>query len=1404
MDDWSTLKRLAGMPAAEQRHVLRLHAESRIDKSERAAIQFRAAVDQELARITRSEFLAQVTDAPYQPIPEFRELLLTSPAFVQYLNFYLYFDVRFAASREIDLCSRGPDAADCNRPLIALPTPPLCQNHWQNKGKPEEFLGIAGGDLKAFDPKERGPREKALRFLDGFVEHGESEEAPAQRDGDERAFDLWLRRLSFDPRREPYFTLLESGLKEWARVRFEFYSGLEELNHNKRLWVENWRCNAWKEGAWVAQNPLSARCALVDFYWLAKLLRAEVTPHGIVTYREHSWLYLMAMKAASDPAIQDQAKRAEAKFTLLRQEEVLRAAFGYACDLIQNAIEVADSRCDREDGESAPDTPQAEGTRRYHWREVLDHEHDEILKQRAQRMQGPLAGADAPATGRCEPPPGWSRRVFNGEQLHSTFGVAFSGGGIRSATFNLGVLEHLQRLDLLRQVDYLSTVSGGGYIGAWLIGNVRRSRYWLSRMTSWEISIGHLRRYSNYLAPSNGLLSPDSWTMWLTWVRNAFLLQLNGWVWLAAIVMGVLSVKPVFDWIRGAPPGWTAPPLIEGALIGCEAVIAILVGILLFRQRYEKRKRSLAYWLHRNGQMAAIVAAGLVWIGSFITAGLLWGNALRDPAEVESYSTIFMRSAMRWRLDLLLAFPIGLVILAIITIWLSRPRAQSTEWSATGGFLAAIIATPLVIYLALCGQLRIYGWLLAATPWSPTPTEWVAFCVGPALTVLFVAVSIAFFIGLVGRDAHEWTREWWTRYGAWIALLGAGSLVLAAAAVAAPYWILALGRVKVKWTAIGTAGAWMASTISGLVAGNSSKTGNGSKRSGVLEMVARAGAVIFIVGAISLGSTLVFLLLKNALDTTRAGYAQILQAIVDTRFREFPVWLPGIFVLAIGAGIVASILSKRFDLNTFSLNEFYRDRLVRCYLGATRWQPGTRHPHPFTGFDGCDDIRLARLRVEDRDFCGRDESFRGPFPIVNCTLNLGGSSDLAVHTRHGASFILTPLFSGSNRGAVGYVRTEAGAEMRFAGGITLGEAMSISGAAASANMGYNTSPLVSFLMTLFNVRLGWWLPNPRYPALYKARPPNARCLVSELFGLADERGAFINVSDGGHFENLGIYELIRRQVRVIIAADAECDEDLTFGSLGNLIRICETDFGTKIDLDISSIRKQPPDHLSHAHCAVGRITYSNGTRGYLIYIKASITGDEDIGVAQYRSGHPSFPHESTGNQFYSEDQFEAYRRLGSHITERTFRDADPGDTPFDTAAKLYDVWAAAGFSPPTFVEHAKTFATIWDRFRTDRDLDGLFREFTTGAPAGTPLNRQELTACMELLQLMENVYLDLRLDDFWDHPDNRGWAILFTSFARSEKFRESWNHARGTYGIRFEYFCSRHLGLERDYPVVRV
>ena len=360
-----------------------------------------------------------------------------------------------------------------------------------------------------------------------------------------------------------------------------------------------------------------------------------------------------------------------------------------------------------------------------------------------------------------------------------------------------------------------------------------------------------------------------------------------------------------------------------------------------------------------------------------------------------------------------------------------------------------------------------------------------------------------------------------------------------------------------------------------------------------------------------------------------------------------------------GATFVCLLLmALRVDINEFSLNAFYRSRLSRCYLGAACFLPGERNPQRFTKFDEKDDMPMAALGSADTS------PPAGPLHIVNCALNLGGSSDLALHTRHSASFTLSPYVAGS-----GYLsRDESGAKKPLGyqpidtyggrdGQPTLGQAISVSGAAASPNMGYHTSPVVAFLLTVFNVRLGWWFPNPHISGVKSPSPWfSLRYLVKELFGGADDKSNYLMISDGGHFENLAAYELIRRHCRVIIISDAECDIYLRFGGLGSFIRMCEVDFEARITIDLSAIRPDADTDWNTRGFAIGKIAYGGGVPdGVLIYLKASMTGKEDSAVLQYKASHPDFPHESTGDQFYGEDQFESYRTLGREIVESVFK-----------------------------------------------------------------------------------------------------------------------------------------------------
>ena len=147
------------------------------------------------------------------------------------------------------------------------------------------------------------------------------------------------------------------------------------------------------------------------------------------------------------------------------------------------------------------------------------------------------------------------------------------------------------------------------------------------------------------------------------------------------------------------------------------------------------------------------------------------------------------------------------------------------------------------------------------------------------------------------------------------------------------------------------------------------------------------------------------------------------------------------------------------------------------------------------------------------------------------------------------------------------------------------------------------------------------------------------------------------MSDGGHIENLGVYELLRRRCKFIIAVDGERDPEMKFGSLIKLMLYARIDLGIEIDIDLDSIRKNT-ESLSSAHGSIGTIKYADGETGHLLYIKSSLTGDEYEYTRKYKSENPDFPHESTAGQFFSEERFEAYRSLGFHIGDELFSNAE--------------------------------------------------------------------------------------------------------------------------------------------------
>jgi hypothetical protein len=235
-------------------------------------------------------------------------------------------------------------------------------------------------------------------------------------------------------------------------------------------------------------------------------------------------------------------------------------------------------------------------------------------------------------------------------------------------------------------------------------------------------------------------------------------------------------------------------------------------------------------------------------------------------------------------------------------------------------------------------------------------------------------------------------------------------------------------------------------------------------------------------------------------------------------------------------------------------------------------------------------------------------------------------------------------------------------------GISLGTAVAISGAAASPNMGSYSSPSVGFIMTLFNARLGSWLGNPGAAGERSWRNAGPRSavhsLLREALGLTTNNSPYVYLSDGGHFENLALYEMIMRRCLHIVVLDGACDSEMSLGDLGNALRKIRIDMGVPIEFSddaISSLRQQ------RKRCAMGIIRYSAVDSacadGVLIYIKPMVLGNEPPDVQSYAAVNPAFPHESTADQWFSESQTESYRMLGLHTMDEICRDWPGGELP---------------------------------------------------------------------------------------------------------------------------------------------
>jgi len=337
-------------------------------------------------------------------------------------------------------------------------------------------------------------------------------------------------------------------------------------------------------------------------------------------------------------------------------------------------------------------------------------------------------------------------------------------------------------------------------------------------------------------------------------------------------------------------------------------------------------------------------------------------------------------------------------------------------------------------------------------------------------------------------------------------------------------------------------------------------------------------------------------------------------------------WFPWYFLVPFL--LLSIVLAWRANINHVSMHRYYRNRLLEAYMP---WE-----------IIGESRERADGFFLKDIDI-GKSGA---PYPIINTTINLVGSDDTRFRERGGDNFIFSPCYCGSD--ATDYIATEA----YLGGRVNLATAFSVSGAAVDPNTYVTRSKPITFFMTLFNARLGYWTNSPSHPQ-GSSTPFGFTYyyyMFREMLGRGlNEHETNIHLSDGGHFENLGLYELIRRRCRYIIVSDAGNDPGLTFGDLARVIELCRVDFGADIDLDTRLLRPRGESRISEQGFIRGTVTYADGSTGDLIYVNTVMIADLPEDLYGYRRTNGDFPDQTTSDQFFDEAQFEAYRELGFRI-----------------------------------------------------------------------------------------------------------------------------------------------------------
>jgi len=1143
------------------------------------------------------------------------------------------------------------------------------------------------------------------------------------------------------------------------------------------------------------------------------------------------------------------------------------------------------------------------------------------------------------------------------EEGNRLMGVCLSGGGIRSATFNLGILQGLAQLGLLPCIDYLSSVSGGGYIHEFLAAWILRERGGTDAVVKQLIPqsepgcpprapepIRWLLRYASYLTPARGIFTADTWTMVAIWLRNTILNQIPILAGLACgfFIVHLLVQAPLYG--RAAfwalPQDQTARVLHNLEWTGAIAIVAAIGSIFVLGRNLIRQTRMMK----AGGPPEDEVPPKPTPPGASLGVTAKFTMRPKPPKPVTPASPAAEKPATPRAVDLLTDIAVRWWIVVPwfacalwFSFWAQMPIASdhSLHWlpilipgllilttvlvvAFTGGALdafaslnvhrlreagagsrfawfagAAVLITLAAVFATTVACGAAYGFVRASWWISESISTWVGWVGRPTslmtqidpwrirLSILppllsstpFLAIELT--LGLIGRDFPEARREWLARLRAWSLLYALIWAFAVAMDLLAPYLVYFIAGKGLPWLYSSIA-AFLGAHATTIFAGWSGKSDGKPSDKGLfgfkpMDLLALVAAPITILG--------IFIWVSFAV-----GYSvDYLSALFEPYGSPWAhLWGTDLACLAVVL-VIALVFGWRVDINEFSMQSFYRNRLTRCYLGATLTD---RQADPFTGFDDRTTVQsenararslpplVADLLPERFAHAGKPKGdYRGPFPIFCATLNLTTGEDLATQERKGASFAFTPMYSGYSVSWTdaradddvsfnGYVPTKSYAYP--SGGIHLDSAVAISGAALSPNQGYNSNPALAFLMTFFNVRLGWWISNPRarrWRASENRPTPVVALyyLFKELLGAVNDASHYVNLSDGGHFDNMGLYELVRRRCSYIIVCDAEADPRMTFEGMGSAITKCRADFGAEIDLDLRPLQIQADTGYSKTHCVVGTIRYppppegmevaaAQGAvkggasvataceclgeathdpyTGIIVYLKSSLVGDEPADLLAYKLRHNIFPQDMTGNQWFAETQFESYRRLGHHIATTALRPAlPPAESSIrsrDEIERLFERMYAIWYPRTPEMEkylpaHLKRYEDILNELRTRPELVGLEArlnddrtwseiESVEWEPPQTPPNSLDyaMQFANSALEFMYTVYTNLQLA----FPDNRvsphadWWICIFRRWSRVKLMQDAWLQHVPIFPEEFRIFARRELMLHERPPYV--